>query len=123
MNVALWIMQVIVAMVFLFSAVTKGTWSKEKLVAKGQTGVGPVPLAAVRFVALAELLGVLGLLLPWAMDVAPVLTPLAAIGLAIIMVGAALIHLRLGEPRTVLGNAAILILCVVVASGRLAHLG
>jgi hypothetical protein len=123
MNVALWVAQIIVAVVFLFSAVTKGTWSKERLIAKGQTGVAPVPLPAVRLIALAELLGVLGMLLPWATGIAPVLTPLAAIGLAIVMVGAGLTHLRLGEPRTALGNAAILILCAIVASGRFAHLG
>jgi hypothetical protein len=122
MNVALWTAQLLAAAVFLFSAVTKGTWSKEKLIAKGQTGVAPVPLPLLRAIALAELLGAIGLIAPWWTGIAPVLTPLAAVGLGIIMVGAAAIHLRLNEPRTALGNLAILVLCVFTAVGRFAQL-
>ena len=122
MNIALWAVSAVVAAVFLFSAVTKGTWSKERLLAAGQTGVGPVPLPMLRTVAFAELLGVTGLVLPWWTGVAPVLTPLAAAGLGIVMIGAATIHLRLGEPRTALANAGILALCVFVALGRAAQL-
>jgi hypothetical protein len=121
-NASLWVLQVAVAAVFLFSAVTKGTWSKEKLVARGQTGVAPVPLPLLRLVAAAELLGVLGLILPWSTGVAPILTPLAATGLAVVMVGAATIHLRLGEPRTALGNLVILASCAAVAVGRFLEL-
>ena len=123
MNVALWTGQLAVAVVFLYSAVTKGTWSKEHLVAKGQTGVAPVPLPLLRFVAFAELLGTVGLIAPRATGIAPVLTPLAAIGLAIVMVGAGAIHLSLREPRTALGNLAILAVCAFIAAGRLAELG
>jgi hypothetical protein len=122
MNVALWIAQLLTAAVFLFSAATKGTWSKEKLLAKGQSGVAPVPMPMLRGVAFAELLGTIGLIAPWATGIAPVLTPLAAVGLGIVMIGAATIHLRLKEPRTALGNVAILALCVFIAAGRLAQL-
>jgi hypothetical protein len=122
MNIALWAVSAVVAAVFLFSAVTKGTWSKERLLAAGQTGVGPVPLPMLRTVAFAELLGVTGLVLPWWTGVAPVLTPLAAAGLGIVMIGAATIHLRLGEPRTALANAGILALCVFIALGRATQL-
>jgi hypothetical protein len=76
----------------------------------------------LRTVAFAELLGVTGLVLPWWTGVAPVLTPVAAAGLGIVMIGAATIHLRLGEPRTALANAGILALCVFVAVGRAAQL-
>ena len=122
MNIALWAVSAVVAAVFLFSAVTKGTWSKERLLAAGQTGVGPVPLPMLRTVAFAELLGVTGLVLPWWTGVAPVLTPVAAAGLGIVMIGAATIHLRLGEPRTALANAGILALCVFIALGRATQL-
>jgi DoxX-like protein len=121
-DVLVWVVQGAVAAVFLFSAVTKGTWSKERLLAAGQTGVAPVPLPLLRGIAGAELLGVLGLILPWWTGIAPVLTPLAACGLGLIMVGAAGVHLRLGEPRTALGNVTILAGCVVVAAARFAAL-
>jgi hypothetical protein len=121
-NLIVWVLQVLVAAVFLFSAVTKGSWSKERLVAAGQTGVAPVPLPLLRFVATMELAGVLGLLLPWSTGIARILTPLAAIGLGIIMIGAASVHLRLGEPRTALGNLAILAACTIIAVARLTAL-
>jgi hypothetical protein len=122
MNIALWAVSAAVAAVFLFSAATKGTWSKDRLLAAGQTGVGPVPLPLLRTVAFAELLGVAGLVLPWWTGIAPVLTPAAAAGLGIVMIGAGTIHLRLGEPRTALANAGILVLCLFVALGRAAQL-
>jgi hypothetical protein len=122
MNIALWTVQLLVAAIFLFSAVTKGTWSKEKLIAKGQTGVAPVPLPLLRVLAFIELLGVIGLVAPWWTGIAPILTPLAAVGLGIVMVGAAIIHLRLREPRTSLQNLVILALCVFIAVGRFAGL-
>jgi DoxX-like family len=122
MNIALWTAQLLVAAVFAFSAVTKGTWSKERLLANGQTGVAPVPLALLRGIALSELLGVLGLIVPWWTGIAPVLTPLAAAGLGVIMVGAATVHLRLKEPGTALQNLLVLTLCVFVVVGRVVQL-
>jgi hypothetical protein len=65
---------------------------------------------------------VLGLFLPWLTGVAPVLTPAAAAGLGIVMIGAAAIHLRLREPLSALANAGILALCAFVAPGRAAQL-
>jgi hypothetical protein len=47
MNIGLWIGQALLAGVFLFSAISKGFWSKEKLIAKGQTGVAPVSNSAL----------------------------------------------------------------------------
>ena len=123
MTIGLWIAQGLVAVVFLFSAITKGTWSKEKLLAKGQSGVAPVPLPLLRLIALAELLAVIGLFVPWITGIARFLTPLAAVGLGVVMIGAAAVHLRLREPRTALGNLVILALCVFIAIGRFAALG
>jgi hypothetical protein len=62
------------------------------------TGVVNVRLPAMRFTAYCEVLGLIGLILPYATGVLPILTPLAAIGLGVIMVLAARIHLGLGEP-------------------------
>jgi hypothetical protein len=118
MIIGLWIGEAVLAAVFLFSAITKGLWSKEKLIASGQTGIAPVPMPALRLIALVELLAVLGLILPQLTGVAPILTPLAAFGLCLIMVGAAAIHLKLHEHRNALSNVAILAVCAFVGVGQ-----
>ena len=82
MNIALWTAQIILAVTFLASGIAKSTMSKERMISTGQTGVAPFPLPFIRVVAACELLAVLGLILPQALGVAPILTPLAATGLA-----------------------------------------
>ncbi|MGH3794581.1 MAG: DoxX family protein [Pseudonocardiaceae bacterium] len=120
MNVALWIGQGVLAALFAVSGALKSAQSKERMLATGQTGVRDVPLPAIRLVAACELLAVIGLLVPQATGIVPVLTPLAALGLAVVMVGAAAAHARLREPRTVAVNAVILLVCLAVAVGRFA---
>ncbi|MGH3906612.1 MAG: DoxX family protein [Pseudonocardiaceae bacterium] len=120
MNVALWIGQGVLAAVFALSGALKSTQSKERMLATGQTGVRDVPLPAIRLIAACELLAVTGLLVPTATGIVPVLTPLAALGLAVVMVGAGAAHARLREPRTVAVNAVILLVCLAVAVGRFA---
>jgi uncharacterized membrane protein YphA (DoxX/SURF4 family) len=117
-NIVLWVVQALVAAIFVFSGVTKGIWSREKLVASGQTGPSIVPMWLLRPVALLEVLGALGLLLPRLFDIAVWLTPVAAVGLAIVMVGAIVIHLRLKEPKTAFANFGILLACLFIAFGR-----
>lgn len=72
----------------------------------------------VRFIDIAEFAGALGLILPAATGIAPPLTPLAAVGLAIVMVLAAVVHARRKEAGAVGFNAVLLALTVVVAWGR-----
>lgn len=122
MNLALWIIQVVLAAVFAFSAATKGFLPRERLLAMGQTGVGPVPMPLVRTVAFTELLAVLGLILPWATGIARALTPTAAVGLGVVMVGAATIHSKLREPKNVAANLVLLAACATVAIGRFSAL-
>jgi hypothetical protein len=117
-NVAAWAVSVVLAIVFGFSAAIKGTQSKARTVELGMTGVVNLPLTVMRLTAIAEVLGVIGLLVPYATGVAPILTPLAAIGLGVIMVLAARVHLALGEPKTALGNLVLLVMCVWVAVQR-----
>jgi hypothetical protein len=90
------------------------------MLASGQTGVRDYPLGFIRFIATCELLGAIGLIVPGAVHILPVLTPIAAIALAIIMVGAARAHARLHEPKNVAANLVLLALCAFVAVGRLA---
>ena len=77
----------------------------------------------VRFIGIAELLGGLGLILPAATGIAPILTPIAATGLAVIMVLAAATHIRRKEPSGVAVNAVLFLLAAVVAWGRFGPYG
>jgi hypothetical protein len=76
-------------------------------------------LGFIRLIALSELLGAVGLVVPWASGILPGLTPLAAMGLGILMIGAARAHFRLHEPRNVAINLALLALTVFVGVGRM----
>lgn len=122
MNLALWICQCLLAAVFLGSGALKATMSKERMLETGQTGVREFSLPVIRMIAVSELLAAAGLVLPWLLGVARVLTPLAAVWLAIVMVGAGVAHSRLREPRNVATNVLLFALCVVVAVGRFADL-
>ncbi len=118
MDIALWVGQGVLAVVFALSGLVKVTQSKERLLATGQTGVRDVPLIGIRAIAVCELLAAAGLILPWATGTARALTPVAALGLAAIMVGAGVIHARLGEPRNVAINIVLLLICLILAVAR-----
>ena len=131
MNIALWIVQIALALLFFYSGGFKSTQLKEKIIAAGQTGVYGFSLPFIRFIAICELFGAVGLILPWLLGVAPVLTPLAAVGLAIIMVGAGVAHAKLARAnqrrrRRELANVATNVLvftgCLFVAIVRLTML-
>jgi hypothetical protein len=117
-NVGLWVAQGLLVAVFGFSAAVKGTQPKQRVLQLGMTGVVNIPIPLIRFTALCEVFGVIGLVLPYATGIAPILTPAAAIGLGMVMIAAAVIHLRLHEPWTAGGNVILLALCVLVAIGR-----
>ena len=93
-NVGLWVAQGLLVAVFGFSAAVKGTQPKQRVLQLGMTGVVNIPIPLMRFTALCEVFGVIGLVLPYATGIAPILTPAAAIGLGMIMIAAAVIHLR-----------------------------
>jgi hypothetical protein len=119
MNVALWIGQIILAGLFAASGYAKSTMTREQMATTGQTGAAAAPLPVVRFTAAMEILAALGLVLPQITGILPDLTVAAALGLCVVMIGAASIHTRLHEPQNVAINAVILALCVFVAVGRL----
>jgi uncharacterized membrane protein YphA (DoxX/SURF4 family) len=118
MNIALWIAQSLVAVVFLGSGLAKLVMSKKKMTATGQTGAASLPLGLVRFIACCELFGALGVVLPIALSKDQFLTQFAAMGLAILMLGAAGLHFRLRERKPIVVNVALFALCVFIASGR-----
>ena len=118
MNLALWIAQGLLAAIFLGSGSVKISMSKEKLIASGQTGVAPFPLPVIRLTAACELLAALGLLLPRLTGIAPILTPIAALGLVVVMIGATASHLSLREPLQAGATTLILLICLFTAVGR-----
>src|SRR2546426_1291006 len=83
MNIALWIIQVLLALLFLFAGGMKFVMPIAEM-----TKQVALPGLFLRFLGVAEVLGALGLILPGLLRVRPGLTPLAAAGLAIIMIGA-----------------------------------
>jgi hypothetical protein len=88
-NRLLWVVQVLLALVFLFAGGIKLVVSAADLTA--QT---PLPAALLRFVAVMEILGGLGLVLPGLLHIQVKLTPLAAAGLVIIMIGAVVVTIQ-----------------------------
>jgi uncharacterized membrane protein YphA (DoxX/SURF4 family) len=117
MNVFLWVLQVLLALAFLAAGTMKVITPKEKLQPR-MAYVDDFSGPAVKFIGTAEILGALGLILPAATGIAPILTPLAATGLAIIMVLAAITHIRRGEARQTPVNAVLFLLAAVIAWGR-----
>ena len=97
MNVVLWIVQVLLALLFVFSGVMKFVMSVEEM-----TKQIALPGAFLHFIGVAEILGGLGLVLPGLFGIRPGLTPLAAAGLVVIMIGATVISLQLGAAMAVL---------------------
>lgn len=117
MNIALWIVQALLAVAFLGAGAMKLTQPKEKLVTSLAWAESFSP-TAIKLIGAAEILGALGLVLPALTGIAPVLTPLAAVGLAVVMVGAIVTHGRRGETPMIAVNAVLLALAVFVAWGR-----
>ena len=122
MNTILWILQILLAALFFFSGSMKSTQSEQWLVTHNQTGVAGLSGTVIKFIGICEILGAIGLILPWWLNILPILTPIAAIGFCIIMVLAAPRHYRLREPKNVAINIIVFLLCAFVAYGRLVRL-
>ncbi|MFF0291284.1 DoxX family protein [Streptomyces sp. NPDC005262] len=117
MSIFLWIVQAVLAALFAMAGVMKSTQPKDKLVEK-LPWVADFSPGTVRFIGIVEFAGALGLLLPAATGIAPVLTPVAAVGLGITMLLAAAYHARKKEFPAIGLNAVLLILAALVAWGR-----
>jgi uncharacterized membrane protein len=115
MNVVLWVLQIVLALMFALAGVIKAT--QPKLVDK-LPWVEDYSAGTVRFIGAVELLGALGLVLPAAFDVVPVLTPLAATGLATLMVLAMKAHRHRREPGAIVFTGLLFLATAVVAVCR-----
>ena len=112
MTYALWIVQALLAILFLFAGVAKLVMPIEEMTKDVQ-----LPGLFLRFIAVVEIVGALGLILPSLLRVRPGLTPLAAAGLVIVMIGATLISLNVGVVMALM-PFVVGLLAAFVAYGR-----
>ena len=110
---ALWIIQGLLALLFLFAGSMKLIVPIEMLTAQM-----PLPGLFLQFIGVAEVAGAIGLILPGLLRIRPILTPLAACGLLIIMIGATVVTLAGGEVVPALLPLVMGLLCAFVAYGR-----
>lgn len=119
MNIILWVVQGLLALAFLLAGFMKATRPIDAL-SKRMAWVSTLPVAFVRFIGVAEVLGAIGLILPMVTDILPWLTAAAAAGLVVVQASAIIFHLSRNEARVVPGNAVLLLLAALVIIGRLA---
>jgi uncharacterized membrane protein YphA (DoxX/SURF4 family) len=120
MNIALWIVAGLLAVVYLLSGGGKLIMPKEKIAALTPSArwVEDFSAGSVKAIGALEVLGAVGLILPALLDIAPVLVPLAALGLALIMTGAVITRIRRHEPKPMVADLIYLALALFVAWGR-----
>ncbi len=123
MNVLLWVLQGLLAVMMLMAGGMKVARGREKLLGEPRMEwVEDFSDSTIRAIGLVELAAAVGLVLPWALDIAPVLTPLAAVGVAALMIGAMLTHRRRGEMQAIATNTVLAFIAVVIAVGRFGDL-
>ena len=116
-DIALWIIQVLLAFAFISASSIKVSHPIENL-GKNMEWVKYYPVTFVRIVAILEILGALGLILPGLTNILPWLTPVAAAGLALTMLGAILVHIRLQQYSSLTIPAVLLVVCLLIVYGR-----
>jgi uncharacterized membrane protein YphA (DoxX/SURF4 family) len=117
MNAALWTVQILLAGMFLMASIMKFVMPRQKLASMIKW---PADFSdrQVKGIGVLELAAAVGLILPELTGILPIFTPLAAVGLILLMLGAMKTHLRRGEPVMIMVNMVILILAAFVAWGR-----
>jgi uncharacterized membrane protein YphA (DoxX/SURF4 family) len=119
MNIVLWIIQILLGLLFVFAGGMKLVMSTEALIAMGPPDQIVFPGWFYKFIGLCELLGGLGLVLPGLLRRQQHLTPLAALGLAIIMIGAVVTTVMAFGAAAAISPLIVGLLCAFVAYGRL----
>ncbi|HEX7980635.1 MAG TPA: DoxX family protein [Gemmatimonadaceae bacterium] len=117
LHVSLWAVQLLLAALFFLVGYTHAAAPIEVAIQRAPW-VASLPVALVRFIGVAELAGAIGLLLPAATRIRPMLTPLAAVGLATMMALAVPFHQLRGEASAVVINVVLGSLAAFVALGR-----
>lgn len=110
MTIALWILNGLLALAFVAAGSMKSLRPRTALVASGMAWAEDFSVPSVKLIGIAEVLGGLGLMLPLLTGIAPILAPVAATALAVVMIGAVVVHIRRQEsaaPSIVLGVLSI----------------
>ena len=118
MNTALWILAAVLAAFFLASGTKKLVQSRQQLVASGYAWTEDFTMPAIKTIGALETLAAIGLILPAILDIAPILVPLAATGLVLVMLGATLVHLRRKEFQIIGLTLALTLLPLALAVTR-----
>lgn len=118
MNIVLWILQILLALLFLFAGITKLVLPADVLQSAGSPNAIHFSALFLKFIGVLETLGGLGLILPGIFHRQQYLTPLAAAGLVIIMIGAVITTIMGDGVSMIFGPLVIGLLCAFVAWGR-----
>ncbi|MCW2722130.1 DoxX family protein [Pseudonocardia sp.] len=119
MNIVAWILQIVLAVAFLAAGGMKLARPKPALVSAGMGYAEDYTDSNIKLIGAIEVIGAIGLIVPWLTGIAPILTPIAAIGLALVMAGAVVVHIRRKEqfvPPLVLGVLALVVAVLRFAS-------
>ena len=116
-NITLWILQFLLAAMFLMAGFMKLSQPIDEL-SKSLPWAAQVPEGLVRFIGAAEVLGALGLILPALLRIKPILTPIAALGIATVMLFAIFFHGSRGENSAIGMNVVLIIIAALIAWGR-----
>jgi uncharacterized membrane protein YphA (DoxX/SURF4 family) len=116
-NIFLWIVAGVLAAMFLLAGVMKIAVPKEKLLST-MAWAETWSDSQLRALGTVEVLGAIGLILPRALNIASALTPIAAVGCAIVMIGAAITHTRMKDYKGLGMPVVLLVLAIIVAAGR-----
>jgi uncharacterized membrane protein YphA (DoxX/SURF4 family) len=114
-NTTLWIVQGVLAVMYLLAGLPKLVMSPEQMATPGPI---QLPVAFIRFIGVCEILGAIGMVVPGLTGIKPGLTPLGAAGLVIIMIGATVINIVDGPAPVAIATVALGLMCAFVVYGR-----
>jgi len=120
MKITIWILQTILIIAFMAAGLLKVYMSLPDLIAQGMLWIADFSIVQVRIIGSLEVLAVLGMILPYILKVLPkILVPLAAVGLALTMVGGLVTHINRGDPiASIIINSVLLLMSLFVAFQR-----
>ena len=116
LNITLWIAQILLALFFLSGTIMK--FMPIPKISAVMPWMGQLPPVEVRLLGIVDLLGALGLILPAALKIKPILTPWAAIGIIALMICAINFHISRGEASIIGANIFAIVIAVFIAWGR-----
>lgn len=117
MNIALWVTQVVLSVFFLMTGFGKVSSSKQKHIENGHLKPGS-PVAPIWILGTLEIIGCVGIIVPWLTGIAPILTPITAICFCLVMAGAIVVHFQKKEYKFMPLPIVVIVLSSVVAYYR-----